>query len=520
MINVVDDELLFNPKIRTKGEIIKYKDINRNAVNRFSVVVFFYTADVNSVLYETDKINMLFAIFSPLLVILMDERKQHAIGYAGLIVLNFRKKYQEGSINKLINYVTQDIDRLFLQKRKRIKSGAKRPIYIKTTMFFGIQSGGAVAHSVGVLTSLRNRYDVVPVYTTDYLPEDVIDINVNKISLEGYWDFYDEAKLYLNTTGYKKIINREKTVPLFIYQRCSLYDYLGVKVSIKYRTPLVLEWNGSDIWVSKNWDGRTFKYRRLAEKIERLNLEKADLITCVSEELKNGLIEYGIPEEKILVNFNGVDTDKFNPRIDGREIRRRLGVEEAVVIGFCGSFARFHGAEILAEAFGELINENKDYLTPVYLLMIGEGNTLSDVKKILKRKNVFDRARCVGSVSFDDVPYYLAACDIVVSPHIRNDDGSEFFGSPTKLFEYMAMGKAIIASDLNQIGTILSDGYSALLTEPGNVRALKERIKRLSTDKDLMNRLGANARKEAVKNHSWDKHVDNIIHKLEEMSLV
>ena len=66
------------------------------------------------------------------------------------------------------------------------------------------------------------------------------------------------------------------------------------------------------------------------------------------------------------------------------------------------------------------------------------------------------------------------ACDILLSPHVPMSDGSEFFGSPTKLFEYMAMGKAIVASRLGQIADVLDDEETALLIEPGDARKLAE----------------------------------------------
>ena len=65
------------------------------------------------------------------------------------------------------------------------------------------------------------------------------------------------------------------------------------------------------------------------------------------------------------------------------------------------------------------------------------------------------------------------------------EDGSEFFGSPTKLFEYMAMGKGIVASRLGQIGDVLSDEETALLIEPGNARQLADAILRLSDSREL-----------------------------------
>jgi glycosyltransferase involved in cell wall biosynthesis len=101
------------------------------------------------------------------------------------------------------------------------------------------------------------------------------------------------------------------------------------------------------------------------------------------------------------------------------------------------------------------------------------------------------------------VPKLLDACDILVAPHVPLADGSEFFGSPTKIFEYMAMGKGIVASRLGQIGEVLVDEETALLVEPGNVGELGRAIVRLIESETLRTRLGARAREVAEREHTW-----------------
>jgi glycosyltransferase involved in cell wall biosynthesis len=110
----------------------------------------------------------------------------------------------------------------------------------------------------------------------------------------------------------------------------------------------------------------------------------------------------------------------------------------------------------------------------------------------------------------------LAACDILVSPHVPNPDGTPFFGSPTKLFEYMAMGKGIVASDLDQIGEVLRHDVTALLVQPGNVKSLCEGMIVLIEDTPRRERLGANARTDVVSRFTWEAHTGRIIEKLAE----
>ena len=116
-----------------------------------------------------------------------------------------------------------------------------------------------------------------------------------------------------------------------------------------------------------------------------------------------------------------------------------------------------------------------------------------------------------GTVEHDAVPMYLDACDILVAPHVPLADGSDFFGSPTKIFEYMAMDKAIVASRLGQIGEVLSHEETALLVDPGNVGELAGAIVRLVDSDELRVRLGENARAAAVQKHTWTHNAERVL---------
>ena len=114
-----------------------------------------------------------------------------------------------------------------------------------------------------------------------------------------------------------------------------------------------------------------------------------------------------------------------------------------------------------------------------------------------------DRVVFAGRIPHSEVPAYLDACDILLSPHVPMPDGSAFFGSPTKLFEYMAMEKAIAASRLGQIGDVIEDGVSGLLLEPGSVDELVAAIEKLAGDAELRERLGRAARATVLERYTW-----------------
>lgn len=203
--------------------------------------------------------------------------------------------------------------------------------------------------------------------------------------------------------------------------------------------------------------------------------------------------------------------------MDGGEIRSKYRLNDTTVIGFIGTFGRWHGAEILAEAFGILLREHPEYRKTVRLMMIGDGLKMPVVKTCLANDGAADYTVLTGLVPQQEGPKHLAACDILVSPHRPNQDGTPFFGSPTKLFEYMAMGKGIVASDLDQIGDILEHGKTAWMVKAGDPRSLKEGIRTLIDDGPLRKNLGAAARSEVVKNYTWKEHTRKIIEKVKDV---
>jgi len=245
----------------------------------------------------------------------------------------------------------------------------------------------------------------------------------------------------------------------------------------------------------------------LLARFERLNLEAAARIFVVADVERRNLLRAGIADEKIVVNPNGVDTEKFRPHVGGDAVRRELGIrEDETLAGFVGTFGPWHGVLTLAEAITLLPGDSR-----VRFLLVGAGKLREEVQRVLGAAGKEDRVIFSGHVEHESVPALLDACDMLLSPHVPLADGSEFFGSPTKLFEYMAMGKGIVASRLGQIGEVLVDQETALLTEPGNARALAEAILRLSSSGELRERLGSAARAAAIARHTWKHNAQRVL---------
>ncbi|MFC1718692.1 glycosyltransferase, partial [Candidatus Poribacteria bacterium] len=201
------------------------------------------------------------------------------------------------------------------------------------------------------------------------------------------------------------------------------------------------------------------------------------------------------------------------PDVDGTEIREKYDIGGKIVIGFIGTFGPWHGVEVLAKVIKPVIEKRKD----VHFLIIGDGALMGDVCSIIEEDRVESFATLTGLVPQEEAPEYLAACDIFASPHVPNPDGTPFFGSPTKLFEFMAMSRGTVASNLDQIGEVLEHGRTAWLVRPGDVSDLANGIIKLVEDENLRTRLGENARQEVIEKYTWERNVEKVIERLKEM---
>ena len=391
------------------------------------------------------------------------------------------------------------------------------PVYLRTDLSFGVISGGSVGHIAGVLNQLES-FAKSPIFlTTDPIPMVSPTVESHTVNLDAsFWNFRELPSFHINEIIFKQALqalaNRRIS---FVYQRYSLNNYVGMKLAKEFAIPFVLEYNGSEVWINRHW-GQALRYEQLSSQIELLNLQGADVIVVVSDALRAELVSRGIDAKKILVNPNGVDSQRYSPEIDGSALRQQLQLTGKTVIGFIGTFGRWHGAEVLSAAFGELLKRNPAYRSNVRLLMIGDGMRMPDAREITAKSNVTEECLFTGLIPQEKGPQYLAAADILVAPHVPNPDGTPFFGSPTKLFEYMAMGRGIVASNLDQIGEVLQHGKTGWLVKPGDTASLQMGLQTLIDDEKLRAGLGQAARKEVIAKYTWQEHTRRIIEKLKE----
>jgi hypothetical protein len=183
----------------------------------------------------------------------------------------------------LLKKVMSEVNSLFksIQNTRKIDKidYSLPPLYLRTDQWFGELSGGSVGHIAGVLNNLNHYFPNPLLLSTAKIPTVHKNINYKIIKPTNfYWDF-NELRFFASNFDFitQTLKFLENNNISFIYQRYSLNNYLGTYLSIYLNKPLVIEYNGSEVWISNNW-GEPLKHNRLSLDIEDLNLKSAHLI--------------------------------------------------------------------------------------------------------------------------------------------------------------------------------------------------------------------------------------------------
>jgi glycosyltransferase involved in cell wall biosynthesis len=266
--------------------------------------------------------------------------------------------------------------------------------------------------------------------------------------------------------------------------------------------PYVLTFGGDAI-LEAGLAGSPLKglHLRAARRAAAYTFRRADAILCVSEAAK-GLLsqQYGVDPGKIFVLPNGVDLAHFERGADPAETRRRLGLGSDPVIGFAGSFRQWHGLDLLLESFSCLLADEPS----ARLLLVGDGPARGALEAQIDRLRLAGRVVITGFVPQAQVPDYLHVLDVAALPYPHLQQ--EIWFSPLKMFEYMAAGRAIVASRAGQIASVLEDGRTGVLVKPGDTAELTAALLALIRSPERRAELGGLAR-QAAAGHSWEQYI-------------
>jgi len=283
--------------------------------------------------------------------------------------------------------------------------------------------------------------------------------------------------------------------PDLIYERYGPFAVAGGIVAKALGIPHILEVNSP---LAR--EGAQYRNQALGDAAEALELcafENTGAIVAVSDELKSELIEYGVPAQRIHVIPNGVNCDMFSPS-GPKEVLPEIS---GPTFGFVGGLRPWHGIADMVTAFrsvAERLNAR--------LLVIGDGPERTHIEDLTR--DLPERVIHMGAVSHNRIPPLMRTVDIALAPYPTLD---RFYYSPLKILEYMAAGRAVIASDIGQVGQLISDGKTGRLVPSGNPDELARVMLELGSDPHECSRLGNAAARVAKTEHDWSQRAEQII---------
>ena len=278
--------------------------------------------------------------------------------------------------------------------------------------------------------------------------------------------------------------------------------FLSVKIYLLFKEKKILY--ARDWFIGLFFNDFILEIHNLPKKITRWHKnvwQKANHLVVLTAIAKKRLIEEGIKKNKIFVVPDAVDLKKFDISISKEEARKKLNLPfDKKIILYTGHLYKWKGVDALIEA-GKLLEKG----TLIYLV----GGTKKDITNYKLQITNYHNVHLVGHRPHNEIPLWLKAADILVLPNSGQDDISKFYTSPMKLFEYMASGRPIVASDLPSIREILN-GDNAFLIDSDNSQKLASAIDKVLKNASLSNSMAVKAILD-VKKYTWEERTRKII---------
>lgn len=286
--------------------------------------------------------------------------------------------------------------------------------------------------------------------------------------------------------------------PDILYERHNLFLLAGAWMKRFYGVPYLLEVN-SPLFEERMAHGG-LALPKLARWTERHVWRMADHVLPVTGVLADIIAANGVSPDQITVVPNGINTADFSGQPTTAASKEGLGLGDRTVLGFTGFVRDWHGIDAVID-FIATVREK-----PIQLLVVGDGPARGSLEAQAASLGIADRVRFTGILPRHEIPGYVSAFDVALQP------ASTPYASPLKLFEYMALGRAILAPEQPNIAEILQDDHNALLFRVGDRQSFRDQLARLTDDPALRERLGESARLSLTRNgYTWARNAERVL---------
>jgi len=322
-------------------------------------------------------------------------------------------------------------------------------------------AGGVTSRGAGT-----DRLEVVTDWLRRHLPAFLFELLELAYNIPAYW------RLSLAARAFR---------PDILYERYNLYLLAGLLLKWRRGLPMLLEINSPLAAERAAAGGLSLGY--LARTCEAALWRGCDVALPVTGVLAGMVRQIRGPDGRIHVVHNGAELSQKAGEAEANAIRRRFGIgSNDVVLGFAGFVRAWHGVEWAVDALAGLPQN-------AHLLVVGNGPALPALRARAIERGVAERVHFTGQVPHAEIAAHMRAFDVALQP------AAVAYASPMKLFEYMALERAIVAPDQPNIREVLVNGYSALLFKPGNQASFTSAVTRLYQDSILRRHVGGGARR-------------------------
>jgi glycosyltransferase involved in cell wall biosynthesis len=309
---------------------------------------------------------------------------------------------------------------------------------------------------------------------------------------------FEFAEIAYNFVAVRQLQKIRAFTPDLIFERYAIFAVAGALIASRRNIAFVVEVNYTS--KSELVRKRSRLLAPIAYRIDKYIFSRATALAAVSSELRRHLIEeYGVQGSKILVLPNAADPIVFDPAIVSPT--RELIGGDFMWIGFVGGFYPWHGVDLLVEAFCRI--EKK--IPCARLVLIGDGPMKAKIVEQCARLGVTEKVSMTGQIAHQKLPEYVCKFHIGVMPDSNN------YGSPMKIFEYMALGKPVVVPDYGPLLDVITDGEEGKVFAARSIEELAHCLEYLLSDNDAYMRMSAKARAAILTKHNWVENSRRIL---------
>lgn len=295
---------------------------------------------------------------------------------------------------------------------------------------------------------------------------------------------------------FKSLMVALKMKPDIIHGHLHEGAFIGFFVAKLVRKPLLFDCQGSltgEMKAHKFLNSNRLFYK-LMHLVEKITDNMADVVVTQSTEMVKELQnEFHLPQQRVFLTLDGVDTDEFRPDIDVGELRVKLALPLGKkIVVYLGLLNEYQGVDCLLESIPLVLKEMKD----VHFLIMGYPD-VEKYKKKAEELGILDSITFTGRIDYAQATKYILLGDVAASPKLSPTEANG------KIYNYMACGLPTVAFDTPVNREILGElgVYAPKLGDPGS---LAEAMKKILTDDGLAQQLSLKVRERVVNNFSWD----------------